>query len=250
MREVLPAGLSLQVGDATIPYAIRESTRARKKRISVTPAGVEVVVPAGTALEGPGGIQEFLAQKRRWVFDAVREIEAKHRKLLVQQYASGAKLQYRGRWLMLDVRAAPVEKVVIRCRSRFEVDVPGGLQGTERLDAVRQAFDSWLRSRAGRDLGRFARRHQSNLQVEARAVRLGDQKRAWGTCGKDRVVRVHWRLIQAPAAAMEYVVAHEVVHLLHRNHSPEFWSALSTTLPDWAERKAMLERWEGEHRAV
>jgi predicted metal-dependent hydrolase len=51
-------------------------------------------------------------------------------------------------------------------------------------------------------------------------------------------------------AALEYVVAHEVAHLIHRNHSPEFWAALSRTMPDWSERKAMLEAWEHDHRAV
>jgi len=49
---------------------------------------------------------------------------------------------------------------------------------------------------------------------------------------------------------MEYVAAHEVVHLVHRNHSPDFWRLLATTMPDWSERKKMLERWEGDHRAV
>ena len=79
---------------------------------------------------------------------------------------------------------------------------------------------------------------------------MSESRRSWGTCGKDRIVRVHWGLIQAPAAAMEYVVAHEVVHLIHRNHSPEFWQMVGQTLPDWAERKVMLERWEEEHRVV
>jgi predicted metal-dependent hydrolase len=51
-------------------------------------------------------------------------------------------------------------------------------------------------------------------------------------------------------AAMEYVVAHEVTHLLERNHSEAFWATLAKTLPDWQERKAMLEHWEGDHRAV
>ena len=240
----------LTVGNTDIPYAVRFSSRATRKRIVVTPEGVQVVVPAGTSMEGADGVLAYLDGKRRWVFDSVREVDAKHRKLLTQHYASGAKLQYRGRWLMLDLRAAPVEGVEIACRSKFEVRVPAGLEGLKRLEAVRVALDGWLRERAMRDLRRFARKHERVLGIEAKSVRLGEQKRAWGTCGKDGVIRVHWRLIQAPAAAMEYVVAHEVVHLLHRNHSPEFWATLATTLPDWAERKAMLERWESEHRAV
>jgi predicted metal-dependent hydrolase len=240
----------LQVGDTAIPYVVRYSERASRKRIAVTPSGVEVVAPEGTPMDGPGGVLAYVEGKRRWVFDSVREIDAKHRKLLTQQYGSGAKLQYRGRWLMLDVRSAEVEAVAIRCRSKFEVEVPSGLEGVERLEAVHVAFDGWLRDRALRDLRRFASKHQRTLGVEAAGVRLGEQKRSWGTCGKDGVIRVHWRLVQAPAAAMEYVTAHEVAHLLHRNHSDEFWATLARTMPEWAERKAMLERWEVEHRAV
>ena len=240
----------LTVGNTDIPYEVRFSPQAARKRIVVTPAGVEVVAPVGTPLDGTDGLLAFLHRKRRWLFDAVREIEEKHRKLLTQRYASGAKLQYRGRWLMLDVQPGEVAQVEIACRSKFQVTVPSGLDGVERLEAIRTAFDVWLRERAGRDVLRFGRRHQAALGVEARGFRLSDAKARWGSLGRDGTVRVHWRLVQAPTAALEYVVAHEVAHLNERNHSPEFWATLARTLPDWAERKAMLERWETEHRAV
>ena len=152
--------------------------------------------------------------------------------------------------MMLDVQVGDVEAVEITCRSKFHVVVPEGLNGVERLEAIREGFDGWLHERARRDILRFGRRHEANLGVEAEGYRLSDAKSRWGSNGRDRIIRVHWRLIQAPAVAMEYVVAHEVAHLVHRNHSPEFWELLATTMPDWAERKLMLERWEGEHRAV
>jgi len=50
--------------------------------------------------------------------------------------------------------------------------------------------------------------------------------------------------------AMEYVVAHELVHLLHRNHSRAFWSKLAEAMPIWAEAKELLARWEEAHQAV
>jgi hypothetical protein len=240
----------LTIGDTVIPFNVRASTRARRKRIVVTPGRVEVVVPPGTPADGPDGVRAYVEAKRRWVFDAVREIDERHRALLAQRYASGAKLQLRGRWLMLDVQEADVEEVAITCRSRFHVAVPRTLVAGERLEALRAAFDRWLQLRAKDDVERLGRLHAGRLGVEAAGYRLSDAKSRWGSCGKDRVVRVHWRLVQAPLGALEYVVAHEVAHLLHRNHGPAFWAAVGRTLPEWRERKALLERWEGERRAV
>lgn len=242
--------MHLTIGATHIPYQVRESSRATQKKIVVTPAGVEVVVPAGTPLHGPEGVAPYMHQKRRWVFNAVREINEKHQALLTQQYASGAKLQYRGRWLMLDVQPGDVPEVVISCRSKFHVVVPAGYTAAEQLDAVRAAFDAYLRARALDEIQRIGRHHEATLGVSAAGYRVSDMKERWGICGRDRVLRIHWRLIQAPTPALEYVVAHEVTHLLHRNHSPAFWATLGRSLPDWAERKSMLERWEGERRAV
>ena len=240
----------LTVGQTAIPYEVRFSTQATRRRIVVTPGRVEVVAPVGTPLEGSDGLLSYLHRKRRWVFDAVREIEAKHRRVLTQRYASGAKLQYRGRWLMLDVQAGDVEAVEITCRSKFHVTVPDGLEGVDRLDAIRGTLNGWLRDRAERDVRRFGRRHETALGVRAEGFRVSESKSRWGSLGRDGVVRVHWRLVQAPVAALEYVVAHEVAHLVRRHHGPEFWAALGRTLPDWPERKAMLEAWEQDHRAV
>jgi predicted metal-dependent hydrolase len=240
----------LTVGNTDIPYSVRFSSRAARKRIVITPAGVLVVAPAGTPWDGSNGLFSYMQGKRRWVFDSVREIEEKHRKLLTQQYASGAKLQYRGRWLMLDVQPGPVGQVEITCRSKFHVAVPEDLAGLKRLEAIREAFDGWLHGRAERDLRQFGRHYEAKLGVEASAYRLSQARTRWGSCGRNGVVRVHWRLIQAPRMAMEYVVAHELVHLVHRNHSPAFWSKLAETMPDWADAKELLARWEQAHQAV
>lgn len=249
--DLLPvAPLKLTIGHTVIPYRLRESDKATRKRIVVSPAGVEVVVPTGTALDGPEGVAAYLHRRRRWVFDAVRDIQTRHKGLLDQRYASGAKLQYRGRWLMLEVQAADLPAVTISCRSKFHVLVPRAVDGLARLEAIREAFDRWLRDRALADLRRFGHRHEATLGQRASGYLLSDARQRWGSCGRDGVIRVHWQLVQAPSAAFEYVVAHELAHLAHRNHAPAFWATLARLLPDWAERKAMLERWEGERRGV
>jgi len=104
----------LQVGEVSIPWTVRFSARETRKRIVATPEGVEVVAPEGTPLEGDKGVKAFVHRKRRWVFDTVRQLQARQSLQLEQHYANGAKLLYRGRRLTLDVEAANVEDVSVQ----------------------------------------------------------------------------------------------------------------------------------------
>ena len=235
---------TLHIGERVIPYHVRFSDRASRKRIVIRGGQVEVVAPVATPIEGPKGIKEFIWSKRAWVFNALEQSLSRNGSETRQRYQSGAKLIYRGRRLMLKISAANVRDVRIECRSRFHVQVPRKLSEVDRERHVALAFDIWLRERALREATRFVGRYAKKLGVEPAGVQLGKQKRMWGTCGKDRIIRIHWQLIQAPAAAMEYVVAHEVCHLKHRHHDPAFWRALGGIMPDWRERKALLEGWE------
>ena len=55
-------------------------------------------------------------------------------------------------------------------------------------------------------------------------------------------MRLNWRIIQAPMALVDYVVAHELTHLLHKNHSPAFWARLGAAMPDYERRREELRR--------
>jgi predicted metal-dependent hydrolase len=231
----------LQIGQTSIPYTVRYSKRTKNQRIVVTPEAVEVVAPPDTPSEK---ITAFLDSKRRWLFNAVEDCRPKHPPEIPQRYVSGAKVMYRGRHLMLQVESADVEQVVISCKSRFYIQVPQQLSKDEQEDAIEQALIAWKRDRAWQDIQHFAKVYARKLGVKLPDVKLSEQKRVWGTCGKDGVIRINWQLIHAPLAVLEYVVAHEVVHLLHRHHGDAFWEALGSIMPDWRERKATLESWE------
>ncbi|NEU84556.1 M48 family metallopeptidase [Nostoc sp. UIC10630] len=69
------------------------------------------------------------------------------------------------------------------------------------------------------------------LGVYTPGVKLSQEKRTWGTCGKDGVIHINWQLVDAPLSVLEYVVAYEIVHLLHRNYGNGFWEALSCVMP-------------------
>ena len=66
----------------------------------------------------------------------------------------------------------------------------------------------------------------------------------WGSCTARNEIRLNWRLIQAPPALLDYVVAHEVCHILHKNHGRAFWRALEKLMPDYKARRLALRAWE------
>ncbi|MBD2001726.1 YgjP-like metallopeptidase domain-containing protein [Funiculus sociatus] len=231
----------LQIGQTSIPYTVRYSSRTKRQRLVVTPQTVEVVAPTDTPQEQ---IAAFLDTKRRWLFNAVEDCRPKNPPTSSQHYVSGAKVMYRGRRLMLQIEEADVERVTITYKSRFHIQVPRYLAGDARQEAIEQAFVEWKRDRARLDIQHFARVYARKLGVKPRDVKLSEQKRVWGTCDKDGTIRINWHLIHAPLAVLEYVIAHEVVHLLHRHHGDAFWGTLGSVMPDWRERKVSLESWE------
>ena len=239
--------LFVQIGNTQIPYSIRHSEKAKKKRLVVKPNNVELVVPVGSSDEANTA---FILSKKKWLYDALQELEQKQRMQLTQHYGSGAKLQYRGRWLMIRLIKEDVGEVSISYSSKFEVSVPQSLNETERLLAVKNAFDVYLKNRAKQLSKQWVKKYERLLTVTSKNVVMYESKHNWGTCGKDDIIRINWKLIQAPTVAMKYVVAHEVTHLVHRNHSEEFWLELGKAMPNWREGKAALEQWETEHRAV
>src|SRR5690554_8076145 len=147
----------LQIGDATIPYSVLVSARATAKRLEVTPAGVVVIAPHGTPASGPGSVEAFLLKKRRALYQAYSELRRGESggATLPQSWERGAKLMYRGRNLMLEIQEADVDKVTIRCPSRFHVEIPRGLSAPRRRAALRHGFHAWLRARALKDARHF-----------------------------------------------------------------------------------------------
>lgn len=74
------------------------------------------------------------------------------------------------------------------------------------------------------------------------AVEVREMKTRWGSGGENGKVRFNWRIVMAPKRLLEYVVAHELCHIKHHDHSREFWRLLSRVMPDFDQRRDELER--------
>ena len=108
-------------------------------------------------------------------------------------------------------------------------------------ETVGRRIERWLKAEA---LDLMA--HESHEIAERAGLRVGrvgvgDPRSRWGSCSSTARLSFSWRLIFAPREVMEYVVAHEVAHLRHMNHSPAFWNAVSVLCPDYDAAKDWLK---------
>ncbi len=242
---------TLVVGPDRIDWTLRVSDRARRMRIIVRPAGVEVVVPAGAPLHGPRSAHAFVAAKAEWLRRAVREVADRAAAAAAAPPAAacvdGALVWWRGEPHHLAIApaddwAAAIDHDVPRRRITVALGRSGDAAALE--PAVRTALAAWLGEATLADARRWSDHYGARLGRSAADVRLTSARRRWGSCAPGGVVRVHWRLAQAPAVALSYVVAHEIAHLAVPNHSPRFWDTVERIMPGHAAARAALREWE------
>ena len=233
----------LQIGETNISYTIRYSTRSKRSRIVVTPQSVEVVAPVNTPEEK---INIFVNSKKHWLLKAFTQTHLKYPPKAPQSYVNGAQIMYQGDYFKLQIESTDVKTTIISHPNCFHIQVPQNLNEDEKEVEVKQALIDWKREKVYFDILKFAQIYAGKLNVQPKSIKLSQQKRAWGTCSSKGSIRINWRLADAPLSVLEYVVAHEVTHLLHHNHSKEFWQALGNLMPDYQQRKDDLKAWEIE----
>jgi predicted metal-dependent hydrolase len=100
----------------------------------------------------------------------------------------------------------------------------------------------WIKAQAREILTRRSRELAQHIERHVTAVRLGDPRSRWGSCSPDGRLAYSWRLIFAPPFVLDYVVAHEVAHLLEMNHSQRFWRIVEELMPGARRHRAWLAR--------
>ncbi len=218
------------------PLHERVSCRARRLRIQIGHEGrVELVIPHGVPREEA---LRFVWRKRDWIID--RRAQALRRSPVVPplRWNGHDRLLLGGVLRPLRHQGARLRRPCVRFGDVVEVLAPAAWsEQPERLTRLlRRELREHARWCAERQIGTV----QAALPVRPSALRIADQKTRWGSCAADGTISLSWRLVMAPRPVFHYVVVHELCHLVHRNHSPRFWSLVARHMPDYAEHVAWL----------
>ncbi|MGQ9856668.1 MAG: M48 family metallopeptidase [Fervidobacterium sp.] len=91
----------------------------------------------------------------------------------------------------------------------------------------------WLRKQAEEYLPKKVNEISEIMSVRYKKVTIRDTKTRWGSCSTKGTISLNWRLIMAPIGVVEYVIVHELAHIVHPNHSPQFWGFVGKFVPDY-----------------
>ena len=81
---------------------------------------------------------------------------------------------------------------------------------------------------------------QAKMGVQPKAVRIIELKNRWASCSAKGNLNFHWKCMMAPPTVLDYIVAHELTHMIHPNHTEVFWNEMDKVMPDYRERKEWL----------
>jgi predicted metal-dependent hydrolase len=220
----------LRLGAHLVAYELR---RARRRSIGfvVGAEGLSVAAPRWVTL---ADIEAALREKGRWILAKLAEQQALAQRLDAArvEWREGARIPYLGApvTVALDARAStePGAAQLSAATRLLRVALPPSASRQQLRDAVQ----GWLQRQAQRVFEERCAHFAPRLAVRVKRLALSSAQTRWGSASADGSVRLNWRLIHFALPTIDYVVAHELAHLRHMDHSARFWDAVRSVIPD------------------
>lgn len=239
-REVL-------LGGQRVAYLFQRGQR-RTIGFAVGAEGLRVRAPRLTPL---AAVEAALQTKSDWVLRKLEQVTRQHAALQSARmvWADGARLAWLGHPLTLRL-GSPPDLPAAQPGRRLSRQVPVRLLGDELWvglpataaspEPLRHAVQRWMMQAAQVHFVQRLNHYAPLLGVRWSRLRLSSARTRWGSAKADGSIRLHWRLMQFAPEVVDYVVAHELSHLHHMDHSPRFWQTVASVVPDHASLRARL----------
>ncbi len=212
---------ALVVAGRVFPVIVARHRRARRYLLRLTDeGGVRLTVPRGASLSA--GLR-FAETQAAWIAEQWARLRAR------AMWGPGTEVWYRGVETPLVVEATSV-----RLGDLIIARDPG--------EDLRACVHRRLRDLAAVELPERCRAAAAECRLEPERISVRDQRSRWGACSSRRTITLNWRLVQMPPEVADYVIRHELAHLLHPNHSRRFWRAVAGICPGWREAERWLRR--------
>jgi predicted metal-dependent hydrolase len=215
-----------------LSYSVRRSIN--RKRFTITIERDRTVVVHAPANASDEAVQRAVDSKRQWIFAKLKDAR-KYRPLPHppgKELVSGESALYLGRSYRIEIVLGDSKE--IEFANRFLIPASHAMH-------AKRAMREWYLERANEKILPRVQRHAVELGVDFKRATIVDNRYRWGSCTVNDNVTLNWRLIKAPSFVIDYIIVHELAHLIEPNHTPRFWNVVRAQVPRMEIAKAWLK---------
>ena len=233
-----PPRRQLQVGEFILEYELRRSTR-RSIGFMIDDDGLRVTAPKRVNI---AEIDEAIRTKQHWILSKLKERRERRAARLQKpplEWIDGAQLPYLGADITLRLLVGGRNRSIYNPNTRelWMTLMPGA---SENL--LKERVKQWYQQQAKELFEQRLDLYAARLGVQYHSFGLSSAGTRWGSCTADRKIRLNWKLIHFSLPLIDYVVAHELSHILEMNHSQQFWDTVGLIYPEYEEAKNLLRK--------
>lgn len=225
---------SIQLAGKPVTYTLKRSNKRSSIGLRIDDNGLTVNVPSRASEKW---LHSVLQEKSAWVVGKLESWQAK--KPAPQQWVEGEPILFRGETFMLRIVSSLFDAPPQLHGSHLMIHV----SKADNQAAIEKIIMQWYRREALQLFAECIAHFAPLMNVAPREIKLSNARAQWGSCTAHGTVRLNWQLIKMPLQLIDYVVVHELAHLVEMNHSAAFWREVGAVCPDYAKLRGELRKW-------
>jgi len=227
-----------------VTFALR---RSRRKSLGITIERDGSVVVRAPLDQSRDEIDAFVAKKRIWIQQKLSQKKALNREKPRREFVNGQGFLYLGRSYRLRLVENNRQPNPRKLQNSTAVSLKQGyfqLPENEKKNA-RQHFVSWYTVKTEKKVRERIPRYDKRIGVQVEKLRVSDLGHQWASYSRNGTISFNWRSVMAPIWVFDYILVHELAHMVERPHSKNFWRIVARVIPDYEEQV----RWLNENGA-
>lgn len=240
-RPLIKSEQQIKLDKKIIPYILSKSPYRRTLSLSIDEkAEIKVSAPQYVAISD---IERFIIEKTEWILEKLKDAQKTKEYLEGKKFDEGHQFLFLGKKYPIQLSSTKNKRVAVDfCSNYWNLSIPQGLSDEDVQIQSKVKMIQWYKDQAREVLGGRVFYFSRVIGVQPLDIVLRSQKRRWGSCDyTNKVISLNWQIILSPMDVIDYVVVHELCHLLVPNHSSKFWKKVETFLPTYKIQKKWLK---------
>lgn len=224
--------LKLQIQGRTFTCQVNRVKRKTVQIKLLAPDQLQIAAPTRTTLSQ---LETMVLTKAEWIVRQAEKLEALSATTINSAVVEGSQVLYLGTPYTIVIKRATQPEAY--CYNNI-LSISCPWDGSRTAETI---LKDWYIASATAIFKEKTSFWAPRLGVTPQRITIKDQKTRWGSCSSTRTITYNWRVVMAPPAVQNYLVVHELSHMLVPNHSPRFWQLVETILPDYKIHRKWLK---------